>query len=335
MAVATAPTPARPPSPAPRRTSPAALLAWMGSLADPTRLRLLRVLEREELSVLELRDVLMLPQSTVSRHLKTLGDQGWVASRREGTQAFYRAAPRAEPGAQRLWRLARAEIEGWPAVERDALRLEARLEARRSEAQRFFAGAAGEWDRVRAEAYGRDFELPVLRSLVPRAWTIADLGCGTGAFAAELARSGARVVGVDQSAAMLRVARRATRGLPNVELHQASLERLPLPDRSCDAALLLLVLSYVAAVEPVLREADRVLAPGGRLVVVDAYPHEDEPFRRRLGQARPGLDPRALVETLSALGLEQASDGPIAARPHRSGPDLFLAQATRPGRPKP
>jgi ubiquinone/menaquinone biosynthesis C-methylase UbiE len=323
---ARAPTPAR----------PDALLAWMAGLADPTRLRILRVLEREELSVLELCEVLKLPQSTVSRHLKTLADQGWLSSRREGTQAFYRGAPHPEPGAQRLWRLARAETEAWSAVEQDALRLEARLEARRSEAQSFFAGAAAEWDRVRSETYGREFEVAVLRSLLPRDWTVADLGCGTGAFTAELARSGARVVGVDQSAAMLKVARRATRELPNVELHQASLESVPLPDRSCDAALLLLVLSYVAAVEPVLREAQRILAPGGRLVVVDAYPHEDESFRRRLGQARPGLDPRALLETLAALGLDAAgADGPLATRSHRSGPDLFLAQATRPGRPKP
>jgi ArsR family transcriptional regulator len=321
--------------PVPAAARPDALLAWMGSLADPTRLRILRVLEREELPVVDLCEVLKLPQSTVSRHLKTLGDQGWVSSRREGTQAFYRAAPHAEPGAQRLWRLARAETGGWPAVEQDALRLEARLEARRSEAQSFFAGAAAEWDRVRAETYGREFELAVLRSLVPAEWTVADLGCGTGAFAAELARSGARVVGVDQSAAMLRVARRATRGLPNVALHQASLEATPLPDRSCDAALLLLVLSYVAAVEPVLREAHRILVPGGRLLVVDAYPHADEQLRRRLGQARPGLDPAALVEALAAAGLEgAAADGPVPARGSRSGPDLFLARATRPGRRK-
>ena len=315
---------------------PDALLAWMGSLADPTRLRILRVLEREELSVLELCEVLKLPQSTVSRHLKTLGDQGWVASRREGTQAFYRAAPHAEPGAQRLWKLARAELDGWPAVEQDGLRLEARLEARRSEAQSFFAGAAAEWDRVRSEVYGREFELAVLRSLVPPDWTVADLGCGTGAFTAELARSGARVVGVDQSAAMLKLARRAIRELPNVELHQASLERLPLPDRSCDAALLLLVLSYVAAVEPVLREAHRILSPGGRLVIVDAYPHADESFRRRLGQARPGIDPLGLADALAALGLERTgAEGPIPTRSHRSGPDLFLAQGVRPGRRKP
>lgn len=309
-----------------------ALLAWMGSLADPIRLRMLRVVEREELSVQELCEVLRLPQSTASRHLKTLSGQGWVESRREGTQTFYRASPRVAPGAQQLWKLARREVERWPIVQQDALRLEARLEARRSEAQTFFAGAAAEWDRVRAEAYGREFELAVLRGLVSPDWTIADLGCGTGAFTAELARSGARVIGVDRSAAMLRLARRATRGQANVELHQASLEALPIPDRACDAALLLLVLSYVADVEPVLREARRVLAPGGRLLVVDAYPHDDEPFRRRLGQARPGIDARRLVETMEALGLERATaTGPLSPRSHRSGPDLFLAQAARPG----
>lgn len=317
---------------APRPTRPDALLAWMATLADATRLRALRVLDREELSVLELCEVLKLPQSTVSRHLKTLTDQGWLRHRRDGTQTFYRANDAVDPAAQRLWRLARSEIERWPAVGQDALRLERRLEARRSETQTFFAGAAAEWQRVRSEAYGREFELAALRALLPSRWTIADLGCGTGSFTAELARSGARVLGVDQSAAMLQVARRATRGLANVELHQARLEALPIPDRSCDAAVLVLVLSYVAEVEPVLREAQRILAPGGRLVVVDAYPHEDESFRRRLGQARPGLDPDALAATLERLGLEQvAAQGPIAARPRRGGPDLFLAQGTAPG----
>lgn len=311
---------------------PDALLAWMGTLADPTRLRMLGVLEREELSVLELCEVLKLPQSTASRHLKTLADQGWLRNRRDGTQTFYRTSDGVEAGAQRLWRLARAEIERWPAVEQDALRLERRLEARRSETQSFFAGAAAEWERVRAEAYGREFELALLRSLVSPAWTIADLGCGTGSFTIELAKSGARVIGVDQSAAMLKVARRYAREYPNVELRQSSLERLPIPDRTCDAALLVLVLSYVAEIDPVLREAQRILAPGGRLLVVDAYPHEDESFRRRLGQARPGLDPAVLATLLEKVGLERvAAGGPISTRSHRSGPDLFLAQGTRPG----
>jgi ArsR family transcriptional regulator len=315
---------------APAPTRPDALLAWMANLADPTRLRILRVLEREELSVQELCEVLKLPQSTVSRHLKTLSDEEWLANRREGTASYYRLSDALEAGARRLWRFARAETEAWPAVQQDALRLEALLRARRADAQSYFTGAAAEWNRVREEAYGRDFERALLRALPPREWTIADLGCGTGAFTAELASSGARVVGVDQSAAMLRLARRHTREHENVELHQASLEALPIPDGTCDVALLVLVLSYVAEIPPVLREAHRILAPGGRVFVVDAYPHDDEAFRRRLGQARPGIDPARISELLAEVGLHDVRvGGPLTARPRRGAPELFLAQGTR------
>ncbi len=314
---------------------PDALLAWMGSLADPTRLRILRLVERDELSVGELCDVLKLPQSTVSRHLKTLADQGWVASRREGTSSYYRASDAVDAGARRLWRFARAETEGWTAVQQDALRLETLLQERRGRSEAFFTGAAAEWDRVRAEAYGKEFEYVLLRALPPREWTIADLGCGTGSFTVELAKSGARVIGVDQSAAMLRLARRTTKEHENVELHQASLDAVPIPDASCDVALLVLVLSYVPEIPPVLREARRILAPGGRLLVVDAYPHSDESFRRKLGQARPGLDPAWIAGQLCDLGLEDVgAGGPITSRHARSGPDLFLARGTRPARRK-
>lgn len=317
------------PAPAPAR--PAALLGWMEGLADETRLRLLRVLEREELSVQELCGVLRLPQSTVSRHLKTLSDQGWLRSRRQGTASFYAFSPEADAGAKRLWKVARAELEGWGAVEKDDLRLEALLKSRRSEAERFFAGAAAEWDRVRAEAYGNSFEYALLRALPPREWTIADLGCGTGSFTVELAKTGAKVIGVDQSAAMLRVARKYMKEFDNVELHQAGLEALPIQDRSCDVALLVLALSYVAQVEPVLREAFRILVPGGRLLVVDAYAHGDEQFRRKLGQARPGIDHQWLFDTLIEIGfVRPGAGGPISIRAGRAGPELFLAQGTRP-----
>jgi SAM-dependent methyltransferase len=319
--------------PAPTSSRPDLLLGWMEGLADPTRLRLLRLLEREELGVMELADVLQLPQSTVSRHLKILGDGGWLVNRRQGTASLYRRSDAIADGARKLWKLARAETDAWATVEADERRLEARLRERRDDAHRFFAGAAGEWDRVRTEAWGREFELAVLRALPSPDWTIADLGCGTGAFTLELAKSGARVVGVDGSASMLRVARRVTRDFPNVELHEAPLEALPIADGSCDLALLVLVLSYVAELEPVLREAHRILAPGGRLVAVDAFPYDDEVFRKRLGQARPGIDLDAFTALLADVGFaEVGGGGPIASRSGRTGPDLFLARGTRPRR---
>jgi ArsR family transcriptional regulator len=321
------------PAPTPAAPRLDALLGWMEGLADPTRLRLLRVLEREELSVLEMCEVLKLPQSTVSRHLKVLTDQGWLQNRREGTASFYRPAEGLDPGARRLWRLARAETDGLPAMDQDALRLESRLESRRGEAERFFAGAAADWDRVRAEVYGNDFEAVVLRSLIPSGWTIADLGCGTGSFTLELASSGAKVIGVDGSAAMLKVARRRTGEHDNVELHEGRLEALPIRDRRCDAALLVLALSYVADVDAVVRESFRVLKPGGRLVAVDAFAHADESLRRRLGQTRPGLDPGWLAGRMEAAGFERVgAGGPIVARRRPNGPDLFLASGARPVR---
>jgi ArsR family transcriptional regulator len=316
----------------PRR--PAALLGWMDGLADQTRLRLLRVLEREELSVQELCEVLRLPQSTVSRHLKTLSGGGWLASRRQGTASLYRFADAADAGARRLWKVARAETDGWPSAEQDELRLEARLRARRQGAEQFFAGAAQEWETLRAEAYGLRFEREALLGLLPDGLVVADLGCGAGTLAAALAPAVAQVIGVDQSAAMLRAARRRLEPFDNVELHRAGLEALPLPSGSCDAALLVLVLAYVPAVAPVLAEAARILKPGGRLVVVDLARHGDEPFARRLGQARLGFAADELTRALGAAGLASPTLRPLPPEPGARGPALFIATARQPAGPR-
>ncbi len=308
---------------------PQALLGWMDGLADLTRLRLLHLLERQELGVVELCDVLQLPQSTVSRHLKVLSDQGWLSSRRHGTQNFYRMDDGLDPAARRLWRLARAESAEWATLRQDELRLERLLRARRGDSQTFFAGAAGEWDRLRTELYGSAFGRAGLLALLPPGWTVADLGCGTGALAAELAPWVGRVVGIDQSAAMLKAARRRTGGLPNVELRRGALEAVPLEDSSCDAALLVLVLTYVPEPEAVLREAARIVRPGGRAVVVDLIRHDDEEFRRRMGQSAPGFDPDRVRKQLEEVGLAASCRG-LAPEPGAKGPALFLARAEKP-----
>lgn len=310
---------------------PAALLSRMGGLADPTRLRLLHLLERHELGVAELVEVLRLPQSSISRHLKVLGDQGWVRSRGRGTANLYRMSrSELDAGARRLWALAREESSGWATLRQDALRLARRLQDRSRDARQFFAGAAGQWDRMRAELYGTAFTLEAVLALLPASWVVADLGCGTGTLVAALAPHLQRVIGVDQSAAMLKAARRRAAGMDNVELHQADLESLPLPEASCDAALLVLALSYVSEPGLVLAEMARVLRPGGKAVLVDLLPHDREEFRDRMGQQCLGFDTGALAGRLGEAGLGGVCFRDLPPEPQSSGPALFVAVATRP-----
>jgi ubiquinone/menaquinone biosynthesis C-methylase UbiE len=148
--------------------------------------------------------------------------------------------------------------------------------------------------------------------------------------AAALAPHVARVIAVDQSAAMLRAARRRLEAHENVELHRAGLEALPIPDATCHAALAVLVLSYVPALAPALAEAARVLRPGGRLVLIDLARHDDQDFARRLGQVRLGFDPAELARALAAAGLTRAAVRPLPPQPGARGPALLAATAFKP-----
>jgi ArsR family transcriptional regulator len=313
---------------------PDVLLGWMDSLADATRLRLLRLLEEHELGVTELVHILQMPQSTISRHLKVLADQGWVTSRAQATTNLYRMAESPEATARRLWLWAREQTESWATVQHDALRL-ARLLARREPGgPAFFAGAAAQWDRIRDEMYGRSFSESAMAALLPPDAVIADLGCGTGSLTASLAPWVGRVIGVDQSAAMLKTARRRTAGLDNVELRRGPLEGLPLEGASCDGALLVLALAYVDDPAPVLAEMARVVRPGGRGVVVDLLRHDRDDFRREMGQRRMGFEPEELMRAMEDAGFTDVRCRPLPPDPGAKGPALLLATGTRAGRAK-
>ncbi|HXE56169.1 MAG TPA: metalloregulator ArsR/SmtB family transcription factor [Tepidisphaeraceae bacterium] len=309
---------------------PDQLLGWMGSLADPTRLRLLRLLEQHELGVAELCDIVQLGQSNVSRHLKVLSDQGWLRSRRQGTVHLYRAASTdANPAARRLWTLAREQTESWPTVKQDQLRLGRHLQERRAASEAFFAGAAGQWDRLRDELYGRTFSQHAMLAMLPQDAVIADLGCGTGAVAAQLAPWVGKVIGVDNAPAMLKAARTRTEELKNVDLRRGDLTALPIEDASCDAALLLLVLSYIAEPMVVLDEVARILKPGGKTVIVDLLPHDREDFRRQMGQQVLGFEPEQVGAMLKEAGLTPGPSAPLPPEADVKGPALFLACACR------
>ncbi len=305
---------------------PDVLLALMSALADATRLRLLRLLERRELGVVDMCDVMQLPQSTISRHLKVLADQGWVRASRQGTTHLYRMTlDQLEPGARRLWLLARDQTANWATIHQDALRLARRLRQRQERAQAFFAGAAGEWDKLRGELYGDGFVSAAMLALLPSWYVVADLGCGTGQITAELAAVARRVIAVDNSPAMLRAARKRTAGLANIDLRHGDLAALPIDDAACDAAMLVLALTYVVDPPAALTEARRILKPAGKLVVVDLLEHDREDFQRRMGQQRRGFALEQFKDIMTSAGFESPAAGPIAPAPHARGPALFLA----------
>lgn len=312
-------------------TTPAALgdmLGWMSSLADATRARALRLVERHELSVAELCSVLQAPQSTVSRHLKVLADEGWVMARPEGTSRLYgMATDRLDPGARRLWALLREQTAGSALADQDDQRLHSVLAERRSRSEEFFSSSAGQWDRLRTEMYGERFERTALAGLLDETWTVGDLGCGTGQWSEVLAPFVRQVVAIDSSTAMLKAARARLCGYDNVEVRRGDLEALPIDDDGLDAATICLVLHHVPDPATVLRDAARALAPGGRLLVIDMFRHDRIEYQRQMGHVWLGFEPAQIEEWFRDAGFGAARVVPLPPDPQAKGPALFAAVA--------
>jgi ubiquinone/menaquinone biosynthesis C-methylase UbiE len=302
----------------------------MSALSDATRSRMLLLLEGQELAVGEVCSVLQLPQSTVSRHLKVLCDEGWAVSRAEGPSRLYRMANAEIDGSGRqLWSLVRAEVEPTPAARQDAERLSGVLTQRRSKSREFFQTAAGEWDRLREELFGRRADLLALLALLDAEWTVGDLGCGTGPLSEALAPFVARIIAVDDSEPMLSAARSRLAGHANVEVRAGSLESLPLADGSLDVALIFLVLHHVVEPARALTEAARVLRPGGRLLVVDMTPHDRAEYRQQMGHVWQGFPPAQLAGWMEAAGLGEPRYVALPPDPAAKGPGLFSAGAEK------
>jgi ubiquinone/menaquinone biosynthesis C-methylase UbiE len=300
------------------------------TLADATRSRMLLLLERHELTVSELCTVLQLPQSTVSRHLKTLSDASWVVSRRDGTSRYYtlsldeRGAP-----ARRLWSLLRDQVSATAGADQDARRLKNVLARRQSKSQQFFEITAEHWDKLRSDLFGTASHLQALPALLDERWTVGDLGCGTGQVACALAPFVARVIAVDRSGEMLQAARRRARDLASVEVRRGELEALPIPDDDLDAATLLLVLHHLAAPASALSEAYRALKPGGRLVIADMLPHDREEYRQQMGHVWLGFSEDQMRRLLAGAGFDRIRIVASPVNAAAKGPALFVATALK------
>ena len=307
-----------------------AILEHMTALSDPTRCRMLLLLEKHELTVSELCAVLQMPQSSVSRHLKTLADDGWVMSRRDGTSRFYSMpGDELDSGAKRLWPLIREQVAATHAAAQDDRRLRGVLTRRRAKSQEFFATAAGGWDRLRSDLFGDTVFLWAALGLIDPALVVGDLGCGTGQLTDTLAPYVRRVVAVDGSTDMLDAARARVGGAGNVDLRQGDLESLPVETGELHAAVLSLVLHYAPAPARALAEAYRVLRPGGRVLVVDMLPHDRQEYQTQMGHVWLGFTEKQITRYLTGAGFSDVRLRMLPADPDVKGPALFAAAGTK------
>jgi len=303
------------------------------AMADRTRQRALSVIGRQELSVGELVDVLDQPQSTVSRHLRVLRDAGLIRDRRLGHAVHYALDRPADEGngaglAARLieW------IQAQPLEGPLAARLAQVLDRRQAMSQSFFERIGREWDSLREESFGNQFHLEAFMALLPSSWRIVDVGTGTGYLLPTLGRHFARVIGVEPVAQMLEVARHRLQsaGLSNVELRQGDLTDLPVSDSSVDLAIAALVLHHVPAPAEAVRELGRVVAPGGRVLLIEQSAHDHEAFRERMQDRWWGFEPPGFVAMLEAAGFSNVvSRGLLNVYGATDAPDLFVVTAEK------
>jgi ArsR family transcriptional regulator len=287
--------------------------ALFKALADPTRLRIARLLSAMELAVGELAQVLGQSQPRVSRHVGILCDAGLAERRREGSWVFLRAAGGGEASGpvlaalDQLLAAAERESPEFAAVcEDDRRKLAAIREAREVNAEDYFARHAEQWDELRAL---HTPDIQVEEQLAATLGTaplgvVLDIGTGTGRMAELFASAAERVVALDKNLEMLRVARAKLQHLPasRVELVQGDFADLPFPAASFDTVLLHQVLHFAQDPALPLAEAARVTRPGGRIAIVDFAAHDREDLRDRHQHARLGFSDAQMTDLLQSAG---------------------------------
>jgi len=273
---------------------------------EPTRLRILALLAREELAVLELCRVLDQSQPRVSRHLKLLAEAGLVERFPDGAWVFYRLTGGGQAGeliGEMLGRIDPAD----PVLARDAERLIAVRAERADAASEYFARNAARWDEIRSLYVSETaVEAAILKAAGEGPFRrLVDLGSGTGRMLTLLGPHAEQALGLDLSQQMLNIARNhvAEAGLERCELRHGDIFGTRLPDASADLVVVHQVLHYLADPAAAVREAARIVAPGGKLIIVDFAPHNLEYLREQHQHRRLGFSDAEMARWLAENSL--------------------------------
>jgi ubiquinone/menaquinone biosynthesis C-methylase UbiE/DNA-binding transcriptional ArsR family regulator len=305
-------------------------LKSLRALSDPTRLRIVALLEKDELSVNELQEVTRLGQSRISTHLGLLADCEMASARREGKRTFYKLNPAADNIAAEFIQLAIRGAKELPEQAHDQINLKRVLARRKEQAQVYFNQIAGRFDRVYGP--GRSWQAfghLLLRILPPL--VVADLGAGEGLLSELLARRCKKVIAVDNSEKIVAfgAAKAKKNHLKNLEFRQGDLQHPPIEAGSVDLAILSQALHHAENPAAALKSAHKILKPGGQILLLDLLKHNFEKAHELYGDRWLGFAESDLHRWLEEAGFKKIEISIVAAEEQPPHFQTMLAGAEK------
>ena len=290
-----------------------ATLKSLRALSDPTRLRIMALLERDELSVNELQEITRLGQSRISTHLGLLSDCALVQARRDGKRTFYKLNPQAGGATGEFIQLAIRGAKELPEHGGDQINLKRVVNRRREQAQVYFNQVAGRFDRVYGP--GRSWQAfghLLLRILPPL--VVADLGAGEGLFSELLARRCKKVIAVDNSEKIVDfgAAKARKNGLKNLEFRRGDLQNPPIDPNSVDLAILSQALHHAEIPAEAIAAAHKILRPRGQILILDLLKHNFAKAHELYGDRWPGFAESDLHRWLEEAGFKKIEISVVA-----------------------
>jgi ArsR family transcriptional regulator len=307
------------------------MLAIFRAVGDPSRLRILLLVQGMELAVGELAQVLQQSQPRVSRHLRILAEAGLIQRVREGAWVFVRLGPAATAGP--VLTLIETLADGKDVGAADRARLGQVRETRAAAVDAWFAAHAADWEQERSlHTREAGVEQAIVAALAGDLGDLVDVGTGTGRMIELLGPRAHSALGLDRNPEMLRLARNRidASGLANARVQAGDMYGLPLAAAACDTLLLHQVLHYADNPAAAIAEAARVLRPGGRLLVIDLMPHTREELRQERRHLRLGFVDDAVLGWMAEAGLQ----GTVAARLPAEAEDQLGVALWRGGKAK-